>query len=283
MTIAVDVPSVLSRDGLSREQLLHFAEHGWVLLERAIDPDLCQAIREADQRMIDEQTRGDIHAFDRGNSMKFREPHMYEPVYYELYKIPGLLAAARQLVGHNKIRYTQSIAVVTEPDHERHTHPEVVNDRRTWGWHRAMRPRDVLRPHETDAELIHSSLVGMGMYFVPAGPEHGVTALMDKSHRYEGGWEHPHQVYESVGDRFEVVQPASAEPGSIVMFAESLLHTRAPVMSEQRRFALMTFFAVPWFHRNGRAPDQADLADEELRNLFAPCLHYDPADDSEVG
>lgn len=254
MTIAVDAPSVLNRDGLSREQLLHFAEHGWVVLERVIDPDLCRACREADLRMIDKLAHGETHAFDRGNSTKFRDPHMHEPVFYELYKIPGLLAAARQLIGHEKVRYIQSITVITDPDHERHTRPDVVNDRRAWGWHRGFRPQDILRPHETDAKLINSSVIGIGMYFVPTAPEHGVTALMDKSHRHDGRWEHTHDVYDDARDRFEVIQPTTAEVGSIVMFSEALLHTRAPVLSEQRRFAYFTFIAVPWFSRFGSGP-----------------------------
>lgn len=277
MNIAVDAPSKLSRDGLSRDQQMHFAEHGWVLLDGAIDPDLCRASREANERLIGRLTCGPTgDPSDRGNNLAYREPHLLESMFFELYKIPGLLTAARQIIGHDKIRYVQSITTITNPDSERDTRPEVVNDRRSWGWHRCFRPKSIIMPHDTDAQLINSSMLTIGMYFVPIAPEHGVTAFFDKTHKYDGHWTESREIYEEVGDRFELVQP-SGGAGSIVLFSEAMVHSAAPVLSNQRRFAHFAWLAVPWFNRFGQEPYlRTHFADEDLRELFAPCEVNDP-------
>lgn len=280
MSTTMDISATLSHDGLSQEQQWFFAEHGWVLLEQVIDSGLCRAAREATENMLDRVTCGTTtDPTDRGNTRALRDAHQLEPAFYELYRIPGLLAAARQLIGHQKIRCVQSFTAMTDPDQDRHTRPDLVGDRRSWGWHRSFCPRDIIRPHPTDPELINSAMIAIGMYFVPIAPEHGMTALFDTSHRYEGGWSESHQIYDEVGDRLDFVQPA-AGMGSIVMFSEATLHSPAPVLSEQRRFAHFAFLAVPWFNRNGHEPYlHAYLADDDLRELFAPCLAYDPAYD----
>src|SRR5882672_6480201 len=146
----VDATSTLGQDGLSRDQLLHLAEHGWVLLEDVIDPDLCRACCDAGGRMETNLTSGRTKdESDRGNTLGYREPHMHDPVFFELYKIPGLLAAARQIVGYDDIRYIESLMTIVSPDQERHTNLEVVNDRRSWGWHRAYRRKDIVTRHDT--------------------------------------------------------------------------------------------------------------------------------------
>lgn len=275
--IAAAAPSALEQDGLSRDQQLHFAEHGWVHIEGVIDPDLCRACVEASERLPELLTSGRTkEPEDRGNVIAFRDPHLIDPVFYELYKSPGMLEAARQLIGHDKIRNVQSLTLITRPDPERHTRPEVVNNRRTWGWHRSHRPRNVIMPHEDDPKLIRSSLLTIGMYFVPISPEHGATAFLDGSHRYEGAWTKGHDIYDEASDRFDLVQP-SGGVGSITLFSEALLHSSAPVLSDQHRYALFAFLAVPWFNRWGIEPHlQPYFADQRLRELFAPCETDDP-------
>jgi ectoine hydroxylase-related dioxygenase (phytanoyl-CoA dioxygenase family) len=277
VSTAVGAPSVLGRDGLSRDQQVHFAEHGWVLLEEAIDPELCRACRAASDRLAERYTCGRTSdPSDRGNSTAFREPHQLEPVFYELYKTPGLLAAARQAVGHERIRSVQSITTITEPDRERVMRPEVVGDQRTWGWHRSFRPRSVISSQVDDPALIHSAMVTMGMYFVPVAPEHGVTALFDRSHTFDGVWETSAEMYDAVSPRFELVRPSAGE-GSVILFSEALVHSSTPVVSEQRRYAHFAFFAVPWFNRWDHEPHlRGYFADAELRELFAPCEVNDP-------
>jgi hypothetical protein len=274
---AVNPPHTLHQDGLSRDQQLHFAEHGWILLDQAVDPELSRACREASERLIGRLTCGRTRdPSDRGNTMAYREAQLLEPVFYELFKTPGLLAAARQLIGHDKIRHLQAITTIIDPDHERNTQPEVVKDRRNWGWHRCFCPKNIITPHDTDAQLIHSSMLNVATYFVPISPEHGVTALLDKSHTYEGRWKTDQGAYHELGDRLEVVQP-TAGAGSVILFSEAVMHAAAPVLSEQRRFAHFAWLGVPWFNRWGQEPYlQPYFADEGVRDLFAPCESDDP-------
>jgi ectoine hydroxylase-related dioxygenase (phytanoyl-CoA dioxygenase family) len=277
MSTAVAAPSTLDRDGLTREQHRHFSEHGWVLLEGVVQPDLCQAIRDATERLVGRFTCGPTRdPDDRANTTAYRDAHMHDPVFYELYRIPGLLAAARQLVGHARLRHMNSFSVITHPDRARVTNPELANDRRMWGWHRSFRPKDIIRPHDTDPQLINSSMLTTAMFFTPVSPEHGVTAFLDRSHTYPGPiLERDEETWDTIGDRFDVVQP-TAPAGSVVMFSESTVHAPAPIFSEQRRFAHFVWMAVPWFHRFGREPYLDDyFADEDLRDLFAPCVMDD--------
>lgn len=273
----VNTSSRLDQDGLSRDQLLHFAEHGWLLLDRAIDPDLSRACCEASERLVGRLTCGPTRdPEDRGNTTAYRDAHLLEPVFYDLFKTPGLLRAARQIIGHDKIRHLQAFTTIIDPDRERNTRPEVVNDRRSWGWHRCFCPKNVITPHDTDPQLINSSMLNVASYFVPISPEHGATALLDKSHKQEGRWSTSKEMYDELGDRFEVVQP-TAGPGSIILFSEAVFHSSGPVLSEQRRFAHFAWLGVPWFNRWGQEPYlQGYFADTDLRDLFAPCEAEDP-------
>jgi hypothetical protein len=254
--------SGLAPTGLAEDQLQHFSEHGWVLLEGVVDRDLCRACIDAIDG-LGSRLRG--FEPDRFGATGYGEPHMFHPVFLEPYTVPGLVEAIGQLVGHPEPRYMNALATIADPlppaDREGLLDPSV------WAWHRDI-PRVTARP---GAGPVDHPVVNAAMYFVPVAPEHGVTAFLDGSHRLDAEWEEEEDIYAAVGDRFSVVQP-TAEAGSVVLFAATLLHAARPVLSEQRRYATFNWLGAPWMTNNRAvAPHLLErLADERLRSLFRP-------------
>jgi hypothetical protein len=265
-------PSGLAATGLTESQLLHFTEHGWVLVESAIDPDLCRRCINAIDGIHARYTVGPSgYDSDRGYSWGYREPQMLDPTFFDTYTIPGFHEAVSQLVGHPKPRYLSSTAALHLPDPERTIDRASLLDRRSWGWHRDHRPKELIVTHETDPRLVNALMINAAMYFVPISPEDGVTAFLDGSHRYAGpDFASDLDVYEGVGEQFTTVQPTGAA-GSIVFFCEALFHTATNVLSEQTRYTTFNWLGAPWFARedNGRTPYWHDrFTNERLLSLF---------------
>jgi hypothetical protein len=260
--------STLAPTGLSNDQLRHFADHGWVVLDSVLDEDTCRRMCEAI-----EYTVGRIkHGADRYGThhRAFLKPFLYHPYFIDLYGTPGLIPALRQLIGVDKVRLLDGVATTEPPHPDRHTRRSELEDPSTWGWHRDFRPRFNILPHESDPQLINSLVVSVGFYFTPPSPERGVTALLDGSHRHDGGLQE--DGFAQLRDRCEIVRPTGGA-GTMAMFTESLLHSATPILGEERRYATFGFFGAPWF---GGASDlqppfqHTRILDDDVATLFEP-------------
>ena len=268
--------SQLAPTGLSDEQLLHFAEHGWLLLENVIGEDDCRSYIESIDRMLDllvDGSKGEYVQYTRGNRRAFREPHLCDPRLAAIYGAPGMLEAFRQLVGVDDVRYRNSIAASTDPDPERASEREVLMDPSTWSWHRDLAPRRNVSASPRDSRLIESMLTSVAMYFTPIAPEHGVTAFLDGSHVIECATTEPGELWDALKDRCEIVQP-TAGAGSIVFFSESTVHASTHVLSDQRRVATFSWVRSPWINREEGKPAHAieKYADERLKAFFSTAI-----------
>jgi ectoine hydroxylase-related dioxygenase (phytanoyl-CoA dioxygenase family) len=282
--------SGLSADGLSEDQQLHFAEHGWVLLENVLDEAQCHEYVDAVERVLE------LVAFDEDeepHDRGFRNPHLYDAAFLRWFKIPGLLEANRQLIGYRDIRFFGSIARCTDPHPRRVTGREKHSDPEHWAWHRDFEPRWINHPHPSDPLLINSTVIVNATYFTPVSPERGVTGFLDGSHRHaadqamlaglpanvDDDGASPNAVdagtdlYRSLNDRCPVVQP-TAGTGSVVMFTEALVHAGVPVLAEERRVAAFTKLCAPWIAGDFAPRVQPErlnyIVDPQLRSLFRP-------------
>lgn len=258
--------SELSKNGLSEDQLMHFSEHGWLLLENVIDEAQRQATIDAIGRTL--ARLGDWE-WPVPHVRGFKEQHRYDPFFFEWFKIPGLLAANRQLIGNKNIRVRYSTVFVTDPHPDREAERDSLSDPDAWAWHRDFHPQWMIHRHLTDTRLIHSTAVVTATYYTPISPESGSTAFLDGSHRYDGG-------YETARVQHPVVQP-TADAGCMVLFTEAMWHAAAPVVADGQRIATFTWMAAPWF---GGDDDTIPygierFADEELRSLFMPSVFGD--------
>jgi hypothetical protein len=260
--------STLSPDGLSEDQLLHFADHGWVVLDGVLEEDVCQRTIDAIERGM--AVLGNDPDTDDRLRQSFREPHLFDDVFLEPHRVPGVLTAFRQLIGLEDFRYLSSFATIKAPEPDRRRNPESA-DPANWGWHRDFRPKWNIFPHDTDPRLINAMLLTVATYYTPMSPEDGVTALLDGSHRFDELGVSDAELQADYQDRFPLVQP-TAGPGSILVFNESLAHAVPAVLSDRTRYASFTWIGAAWVaDKNGRPPHEIlRYADDGLFALFRP-------------
>jgi hypothetical protein len=259
--------SGLSADGLSEDQLLHFAEHGWILLEDVLDEAECERYTAALDRTLARLRRPGDDGYETQHHAT-RNPHLYDPAFLDWYGTPGLLEAYRQLIGRHDIRVWDSLVTTGDPHPQRGERRAELLDPERWGWHRDFDPRWIIVPDLRDPSLIHSTVVVAATFLTPHSPERGVTALLDGSHKQAG--EDDETLYGDLKDRCPIVR-TTASAGSVVMFTEALLHSAVPVVADERRVAMFTWMCAPWIAGRAEPPYTAQrLVDDDLRSIFRP-------------
>src|SRR5215472_1906575 len=131
---------------LTHEQLVQFADHGWVLLESVVDEDQCKAYRDALDHFV--RTR---RSFDPLNELidltVIDNMVLYDDLFLDWFKLPGVLDANRQLMGAH-LHLDSVTAHIKVPHPDRHMRAEELADMDRWSWHRGMRPKWGIFPHD---------------------------------------------------------------------------------------------------------------------------------------
>jgi len=241
----------------SAADLLHFSEHGWVVVVDAVPLSLCERLRSE----MDE-TFSHVAPWQRENGLQgLSEPHLRSAAFLDLFRVQGFVAACRQLVGHQP-RLRHCIALRTTAHPQAAEHPKRLADQSTWDWHRDFEPDSIIRPPSTPGGHLTSQAVVAAAYLTPTTVELGATAFLDGTHLISGS-------YADLARTASVVQP-SVSAGSIVFFSEALMHSATPVTAAGTRDVVLTWMTAPWF--GGEAPQPFDVdrwTDRELRGIFA--------------
>lgn len=246
---------------MTDEQQLHFAEHGWVVLENILDEaQRSDYIRALDRCAIE---RGGLEVYP--HLQRFDPTILFDHIFLDWLKLPEVLEANRQIIG-TRIRATEFFGVITEPHVDRVAKRAELVDPELWGWHRGFRPRLALLPHETDERFVNCLYTTNISYLTDVSAGDGSTAVLDGSHRLEGTWQELIEVC-------PMIQPSVAA-GDVLIIAETLIHAGLPIVSERTRYALFYCFVPPWF-ANWPGYDVPPvllqtLADEGLRELLGP-------------
>jgi hypothetical protein len=264
--------STLGPSGLTEDQRLHFAEHGWVVVEAVLNQDQCDHyIDSVDYTLGKLAASGGSYAkYTLGTRRGFMEPHLRDARFADIYETPGLLEAAGQLIGSPDVRYSNSIVVATTPAPGRESDRDALTDPSTLTWHRDHRPRWNILEDEHDPRFVNSSVISVVAFFTPMSQEDGATALLDGSHRMDGPWNNTPDVWAALRDRCPVVYPA-APAGSIVLFSESLVHSATMVLSERTRYAHFSWLHATWMaHDGGKPPHLIErYASERIKQFFS--------------
>ncbi|NQZ67118.1 MAG: hypothetical protein HRT89_03515, partial [Lentisphaeria bacterium] len=174
-----------------------------------------------------------------------------------------ILGENRQLSGAD-LRYVTSWMIISQPHPDRHDKVDELTDVSKRGWHRDLRPKWGVFPHDEDSELINTVYNNSMVLLTVIGDGDGGTLLLDGSYKMEG-----------VSAELSLNCPVSqvkAPAGSVVYFSETLVHSAAPILTEKERVVLFIAYAPPWFKEwfGAKVPQRVldDIDNEELRNIL---------------
>jgi len=245
---------------LSYEQHLHFSIHGWVLEENVLNPDQVETYKQGLDRLA---MLLKPHEKDSEDITNIDTMVKHEALFRDWIMMPEVLEANRQLMGC-EIKYECSHAMIKIPHPDRHTRLDALRDVEQMGWHRGLRPKWGIVPHDDDDTLIQSTFLNNITYLTDVSPTDGGTMVLDGSHKLEGN-------YASLKDQCEIVE-LTAQAGSILHFTESLIHTGVPILSEQRRYTMFYGFTPSWYVTwpTCEVPPQIyeTIKNEELREIL---------------
>ena len=246
---------------LTRNQLLHFAEKGWVIEEEVFSVGEVSRYKAAVDRHVEEQ-------YDAAQE-KDKTDRFYELIvnadsrFRECLLAPNILEAHRQITG-TELRYLTSWMILRCPHPDRKSKKEELTQFDTQGWHRDLRPKWGIFPHDNDKDLINSAFNNSMVLLTDIGDGDGGTLLMDGSHKVEGDW--PELLKKCP------VSQVKAASGSVVYFSETLMHRAVPIVSDKTRYAIFVSYGLPWFKIYNKAdvPAEvlAEVENEEWRNIL---------------
>jgi len=259
-----------STSALTQEKLEHFADRGWLVLDSVLSSQQCADYIAALERS--QAGRVTLSAA-RTATTTLENILMHEGAYLEWFELPGVLETTRRLLGASRPRLDATIAAITVPHPDRATRRDELEDPDSWGWHRDFRPKWGLFPSDDDDRLVNCVCVGNITYLTTVSGGDGATAVLEGSHRLEGD-------YSSLKSKCPVVH-VEAPAGSVLVFAETLIHTAVPITGETKRYALIYHFSQPWIAAwPGYEVPQvfADGVDNEaVRKLLVPAGRDDRA------
>lgn len=268
---------------LTPAQRLYLDVHGYVVIERALNPSEVERLRERtyeiERRFRQTGELPDPHCHFSSTTPEFFRvdnlPHL-DPCYFEYLTHPRLLGMVEEITG-GTVRLEQSDAHIRRP---------VPAAQQRYGFHRGM---DVGMSY-TKNGLYHCPFVKTLTNLTDLGPEDGGTAVIAGSHKIdidqraliEAALQDPRLIH-------QVVAPA----GSTLLFFETLIHSSGIIRSGRDRVLIIggytpTMFQ-PWRgydphpgfaqqlaepHRSLLTGDQRYHWERRLRKLEEPAEQY---------
>ena len=242
---------------LTREQLKHFAQHGWVIKESVFDAEyMDQCRRVMDETAASEPGKADD---ERVTLLGIANHHQ---LFRDCLLNPILLQDSRQLMGTD---LTHRIAwmIIKKPHAERHRGRSELINPSNLSWHRDMRPKWGTFADDHDPELINCILINCMVAVTDIGPDNGGTMALDGSHKVEGD-------PESVMQKCPLTQ-FEAPRGSVIYFPETLMHSAVPILSDATRYVMFYAFVPPWFKVWQNCDVRREIVDaygDDLRSII---------------
>jgi ectoine hydroxylase-related dioxygenase (phytanoyl-CoA dioxygenase family) len=255
---------------LTLSQRFHFDVYGYVLLEGVLAPDEVAQMKAALYRMkadpersnkrIYASVRGDHHIL-MGNLVE------YDPALLAYAAHPKLIPLVEDIVG-GAVRLEESEAIINRRDPgidraklmSRRKHP--TNFHRgttpTWGCY-------------YEADKFHCLFVKTLAYLTDVGPNDGGTCVIPGSHRTT--WKKELMVRAAMEDPTEeLICQIEAKAGSVLLFAESLIHSTSWIKSDLERVILVSGYTPPMLREwmgNEVRPEFIETLPEAIRPLIS--------------
>lgn len=228
---------------LTPTQRFHFDTYGYVLLENVLTPDEVTQMKDALYRMKADPNRelkrvyanqkGDHHIL-MGNLVA------YDPALLAYAAHPKLVPLVEEVVG-GKVRLEESEAIINRRD-PNITDEELATRRiHPTGFHRGTTPTWGCYQEE---HKFHCLFVKTLAYLTDVGPEDGGTCVIPGSHR--STWNRADIIKAALDDPTEsLIHQVETTAGSVLLFAESLIHSTTHIKSDIERVILVSGYTPP--------------------------------------
>jgi hypothetical protein len=253
--------------GLTLSQRFHFDAYGFVLLENILTPEETARMRDALYRMKAEPdlSARRIYTHKRGDHFQlFGHLVEYDPALLEYAAHPKLIPLVEEVVGGSvRLEETEAIINRRRPDADldtlrrRRVNPTGFHTGTRHGWGTYI-----------EHNRFHCLFVKTLAYLTDVGPEDGGTAVIPGSHRMS--WSQKEMIEAAMEDERLITQIV-APAGSVLLFAESLIHSTTEILSERERVILVSGYTPTMFQEwqgNEISPEFAAALPDSIRPLI---------------
>lgn len=235
---------------LSTKQKFLMDTYGYIVVPNLVEKELVDRVKLAMDRMDQELSVSPRnHSWPPGKPLKYiGTPHFskfgpcieYDRSFLEIAMHPKVMAFAEDIVG-GPVRYEEQECSINRRDPEQ---GEI--DIKKIGWHRGISPD--FSTYE-GAGRKHYLWIKAIVFLTDIGPEDGGTSVVPGTHR--------------IGSRDEIVSDlepwmvhqAQGKAGSVLLFTEALIHSVTPILSDTKRYIMITGYVAP-FMREYEVIDQ---------------------------
>lgn len=253
---------------LTPAQRLHFDVYGYVLLESVLTTDEITHMKQAIYRLKAEPdlaahrvyvNKQDEHMFHVGHVVE------YDPTLLDYASHPRLIPLVKEIVG-GSIRLEETEAIINRRNPlftpSNHNHRRILptgfhtGTRHGWGTYMAN-------------HHFHCLFVKTLAYLTDVGPDDGGTAVIPGSHRLE--WKEREIIDAALTDE-TLIHQVEAKAGSVLLFAESLVHSTTEVRSDRERVVLISGYTPPMMREwpgTDISPTFIATLPEEIRPLIS--------------
>jgi len=240
--------------GLTLAQRFHFDVYGYVLLEQALTHDEVEAMKAALYRLREEKdksARRVYHSWTGTHAIKMGNLVGYDPALLHFATHTKLIPCVEEIIG-GTIRLEESEAIINRRNP--YIDLKVLAGRRgvlPTGFHTGTR-------HGwgtwLEKEKFQCLFVKTLAYLTDVGPGDGGTAIIPGSHKMS--WDEQEMIAAAMDDPDKLIRQIEAPAGSVILFAESLIHSTTEILTENERVILVSGYTPPMMREwPGNEPD----------------------------
>jgi ectoine hydroxylase-related dioxygenase (phytanoyl-CoA dioxygenase family) len=249
---------------LTPTQRLHLEAFGYIVIERAISPELVARLRDKTYEIEEDFRR--TGNFKHGSKAMYgssREyfrldnlPHV-DPAYLDYVAHPYLVGMAEEIIG-NEARLEQSDAHIRRPPADK--------SEQSVTFHRGASEDMVWRSNDG---LYHCHFVKTLTNLTDLGPDDGGTMVIAGSHKL--AHLNDKEIIAAAGSDPRLIHSVVAPAGSTLLFFESTIHSSGVLRSDHDRLLIVAGYTPTMFQAfEGYDPEPSFL--EQTPDEFRPLL-----------
>jgi len=253
---------------LTPAQRLHFDIYGFVLLENVLNSDEIDRMKSALYRMKADAALEAKRVYARWGGehhVLFGNLVEYDPALLEYAAHPQLVPLVEEVVGGD-VRLEETEAIINRRNPEtvlgelrkRRYNPTGFHRGTQHGWGTYM-----------EQNKFHCIFVKTLAYLTDVGPDDGGTCVIPGSHRLT--WPQSEMIEAALTDD-KLIHQVEASAGSVLLFAEALIHSTTAIRSDKERVILISGYTPPMVREwpgNEVSPAFIETLPEEIRPLLS--------------